>query len=343
MRAVTQRRYGPPRDVLTVEEIDPPTIADDEVLVEVRAASVHADVWHVVTGRPRVLRLMGAGILRPSAAVPGTDAAGIVAEVGANVTRFAVGDEVFGETHLVMQWRNGGAYAEYAAMPEKALAHKPPGATFEEAATVPTAGLIVLANLPGGTPESSFDLAGRHVLINGALGGVGSIALQLAKAAGAHVTAVDGTDKLDVLGQLGADDTIDYTTTDVTTVTPDAPFALVFDVIGNHPYTAYRRMLAPDGRYVLIGHDEYGARGRAWLGSIPKAFGLMARAVRDPHLPTASFDEPDRVASMERLRQLLADGTLTPVVAHTFAFEDAAEALRVLAAGTARGRIVLVP
>ncbi|MDX1659854.1 MAG: NAD(P)-dependent alcohol dehydrogenase [Nitriliruptorales bacterium] len=336
MRAVVQSAYGDPAEVLEVGEVDRPSVGDDEVLVRVRAASVHPDVWHVVTGLPRVLRVMGSGVLAPNEQVPGTDMAGEVEAVGAAVTRFQPGDAVFGETIRGMQWRNGGAFAEYVATTEDALAPKPPDVSFEQAATVPTAGIIALHNLPDldALPD------GHRVLVNGAGGGVGAIALQLAKAAGAHVTAVDHSDKLDLLRQLGADRVVDYTTDDVTRI--DATFDLVFDVAGNHRYPAYRHVLEPDGGYVLIGHDHFGRVGRRWLGSIPTMVGLMARSVSDRRL-SLKFDNPDRPAAMQRLHAGLASGALTPVVAEAFPLEAAAEALKMLASGRAVGRIVVVP
>ena len=171
MKANVQDRYGSPDEVLQLKEIDKPVVGDDDVVVRVRAASVHPDVWHVVTGRPWVLRLMGAGLHRPKNPVPGTDVAGGVESVGKNVTRFRPGDEVFGETHIENQWWNGGAFAEYASVPQDVLAHKPNNVTFEQAAAVPTSGFIALHNL-----QSAGSMRpGQNVLINGAGGGVGAI------------------------------------------------------------------------------------------------------------------------------------------------------------------------
>lgn len=337
MRAVVQVGYGDPSEVLQVRQVDRPSVAADEVLVRVRAASVHPDVWHVVAGFPRVLRLMGSGLRRPTPVVPGTDIAGEVVEVGERVTRFEPGDAVLGETIAGMQWRNGGAYAEYVAVAEDALVPKPPDVTFEQAATVPTSGLITLYNLPDleGRP------AGWRVLVNGAGGGVGAIAVQVTRAAGAHVTAVDHTRKLDLLRTLGADEVLDYTTDDVTRA--DRPYDLVVDVVGNHPVSAYRPVLATDGTYVLIGHDHFGGQGRGWLGSIPKMVGLMARSIVDRRLPTPSLDGPDRARALQRLADLLEQRDLAPVVARTFPLEQVADAITLLASGRALGRIVVVP
>lgn len=337
MRAVVQTDYGTPSEVLEVRELDRPPVGDNQVLVRVRAASVHPDVWHVVVGLPRVLRLMGSGLRRPKAVVPGTDMAGQVESVGSRVTRFGPGDEVFGETIRGMQWRNGGAYAEYAAVDEDALALKPSTVSFEQAATVPTSGLITLRNLPdlGRRP------GGQRVLVNGAGGGVGAMAVQLARSWGAHVTAVDHTRKLDLLGTLGANRAVDYTTDDITR--GQDRYDVVFDVVGNHPFSAYRRVLATDGAYVLIGHDQFGTQGQRWLGSVPKMFSLMARSTVEPRLPRPAFEAPNRMRSMTLLHDLLEDGSLTPVVARTFPLEQAADAIAFLASGHALGRVVIVP
>lgn len=199
MKAIYQTRYGRPDEVLELRHIAEPVLGEHEVLVRVRAASVHADVWHVITGFPWVLRLMGSGVRRPHPAVPGTDLAGSVEAVGSKVTRFKPGDAVFDESRGGMQWKNGGTFAEYAAVPEGELALIPQGITFEQAAALPTPGYIALANLRGrASPQP-----GQHVLINGAAGGVGSIALQIARARGARVTGVDRTDKLDNASRAG--------------------------------------------------------------------------------------------------------------------------------------------
>ena len=211
MRAVVQERYGS-TDVFEVREIDMPAVRDDEVLVRVRAASVHLDVWHAVSGRPYVLRLMGAGLRRPKNRIPGTDMAGHVESVGDKVTRFRPGDEVFGETVRGYQWHNGGAFAEFVSVPHDVLARKPSNITFEQAAAVPTSGLVALHNLPS---EGQLG-PGHHVLVNGAGGGVGTFAVQLAKAYGATVTGVDNATKLDMVRSLGADRVIDYTKEDFT-------------------------------------------------------------------------------------------------------------------------------
>lgn len=336
MRAVVQRGYGPPAEVLRVREVGRPTPGEGEVLVRVRAASVHPDVWHVVAGLPRVLRVMGSGLRRPTPAVPGTDMAGVIEAVGVGVSRFTAGDEVFGETLTGMQWRNGGAYAEYVAANADGLATKPSDATFEQAATVPTAGLIALLNLP----DLDTWEPGKRVLVVGAAGGVGAIAVQLARAAGAEVTGVDHPRKLDLLRSLGASKVVDYTKDDITQ--GKERYDLVFDVVSVRPYAAYRPILAAGSRYVLIGHDHFGTQGRRLLGSLPRMIGQMARSFVDPRLPRPTA-APDRRESMARLQELLSDGRLTPVVDRTFRLEQAVGAIEYLASGAVLGRVVVVP
>lgn len=334
MQAIVQGNYGSADD-LHLQEVAQPRPASDEVLVRVRASSVHADVWHVVTGLPYVLRLMGAGLRRPRNPVPGTEVAGVVEEVGAAVTRFAPGDAVFGETIAGMQWVHGGAFAQYATAPESALARKPDNVSFEQAAAVPTAALIALSNLEmaGGVSP------GDRVLVNGGAGGVGSMAIQLAKASGAEVTAVDTTSKLDLLGELGADHVVDYTREDFTR--GDARYDLVFDIPGNHPLAECRRALRPDGVYVLIGHDHYGAGMHRVVGAIPRMLGLVARAAFIRQLPRPGAKMPDRATSMTRLHDLLASGQLRPHIDRSYPLAEVPQALRYLQSGEVRGKIVI--
>lgn len=340
MKAIVQDGYGPPDEVLRLDEVDTPRIAEDEVLVKVRAASVHPDVWHVVTGRPFALRLMGSGLARPKVRVPGTDCAGVAVAVGKAVTRFRSGDEVFGEAIRGMQWRNGGTFAEYAAVPEEGLALKPANVSFEEAAGVPTSGIIALSNLRSGG-ISGAGAVGRKVLINGAGGGVGSIALQAAKAWGATVTGVDHGEKRDLLLSLGADEALDYAREDFTR--SGGKYDLILDVASTLSLADCRRALSPSGLYVLIGHDHFGAKGGGWFGSLPRFFALMARTPFDRHLPKLDTALPDKRAILEELRSLLETGRLTPKVDRVFPLGEAPAALRRLQGGTAKGRILIAP
>jgi NADPH:quinone reductase-like Zn-dependent oxidoreductase len=335
VRAIVQERYGSP-DALVVRDVPRPVVRDDEVLVRVRAASVHADVWHTVLGVPYVLRIMGGGLRRPKEPVPGIDVAGVVEAVGARAGRFRVGDEVFGETVKGMQWRNGGAYAEYVAAPEEALARKPSNLSFDEAAAVPTSALIALSGLR----DQARLQPGQSVLVNGAGGGLGIFAVQLARALGASsVTAVDHTAKLDLLRSLGADRVIDYAAEDFTQGADR--YDVILDIPGNHPFSSIRRALTPSGTYVLIGHDAYGAEGRRVFGSIPRFLKLVVRTPFTPQLPRLDFSPMDKAAAMTLLAELIEAGKLRPVIDRTFPLEQVPAAIRYLASGEATGKIVI--
>jgi NADPH:quinone reductase-like Zn-dependent oxidoreductase len=335
MKAIVQEKYGSPVDVLDLREIDKPVLKDDEVLVRVHAASVHPDVWHVVRGLPYVLRLMGAGLLKPKISVPGTDVAGHVETVGKNVTHFQAGDEVFGETIKGYQWTNGGAYAEYVSVPEDSLALKPANLTFEQAAAVPTSGLIALQNLPN---EGGLQ-PGQSVLVNGAGGGVGALAVQIAKAYGAEVTGVDNTKKLEMVRSLGADHVIDYTQEDFTQ--SGRRYDLIFDIPGNHPFSDCRRVLTPDGKYVLIGHDRFGQGADRWFGSLPRVLKLVALSPFVSQMPTPNFSMPDKKNQMVVLKELLEDGKITPVIDRTYSLSEVPEAIRYLEEGHVQGKVVI--
>jgi NADPH:quinone reductase-like Zn-dependent oxidoreductase len=335
MKAIVQEKYGSPANVLNLKDIDKPVLKDDEVLVRVHAASVHPDVWHLVRGLPYALRIMGAGLLRPKNSVPGTDVAGYVESVGKNVSQFQQGDEVFGETIKGYQWTNGGAYAEYVSVPEDQLALKPANFTFERAAAVPTSGLIALQNLP----NEGLLHSGQSVLINGAGGGVGALTVQLAKAYGAKVTGVDDTTKLDMVRLIGADEVIDYTKEDFTQ--SGDRYDLVFDIPGNHPFSACRRVLAPDGKYVLIGHDRFGQGAGRWLGSIPRVLKLVALSPFVSQLPTPKFSMPDKKNQMVVLKQLIETGKLRPVIDRTYSLGEVPEAIRYLEEGHAQGKVII--
>ena len=333
MRAIVQERYGA-LDVLQLREIDTPAVAADEVLVRVHAASVHPDIWHVVRGRPYVLRLMGAGLRRPRQPVPGTDVAGRVQSVGRNVTRFAPGDEVFGECVQRNQWRNGGAFAEFASIPASALAPKPDRLTFEQAAAVPTSALIALRAVR----DEGQVKAGDSVLVNGAGGGVGTFAVQLAKGHGATVTGVDSAGKLDLIRSIGADRVID-SREDFTK--SSARYDVMVDIPGNHPFSACRRVLKPTGTYVLVGHDGFGSSAGRWLGSLPRFLKLMALAPFTRQLPALNASTPSKQHSLAVLSQLLQAGTITPVLDRTFTLDHVPDAIRYLQTGEARGKIII--
>jgi NADPH:quinone reductase-like Zn-dependent oxidoreductase len=335
MKAIVQEKYGSPADVLNLKDIDKPVLKDDEVLVRVHAASVHPDVWHLVRGLPYALRIMGAGLLRPKNSVPGTDVAGYVESVGKNVSQFQQGDEVFGETIKGYQWTNGGAYAEYASVPEDSLALKPANITFEQAAAIPTSGLIALQNLP----DEELLQPGQSVLVNGAGGGVGTIAVQLAKVYGANVTGVDDSTKLDMVRSIGADQVIDYTKEDFTQ--SGGRYDLIFDIPGNHPYSACRRVLAPNGKYVLIGHDRFGQGAGRWFGSLPRVLKLVALSPFMSQLPSPNFSMPNKNNQMDVLKQLMETGKLRPVIDRTYSLGEVPEAIKHLEVGHARGKVII--
>lgn len=332
MRAVVQDRYGSVDD-LELREVEVPRVAADEVLVRVRATSVHPDVWHVVSGRPYVLRAMGAGLLRPRERVPGTDLSGTVESVGAAVTTFVPGDEVYGECIRKTQWANGGAYAEFATAPATALVLKPTELDFEQAAAVPTSALIALQ----GMRDQGRVQAGEQVLVNGAGGGVGVFAVQLAKAYGATVTAVDIAAKLGRLTALGADRVLDAATD--FTDTGDR-YDVIVDIPGGRSLSDLRRAMTPRGRYVLIGHDGFGRSAGRLLGSIPRFAGL---AIRSPFVSQRMNPsmKPRTPQPLRHLTELIEDGRLTPVVDRTFPLAEVREALRHLAGGTVVGKVVL--
>ncbi len=280
---------------------------------------------------------MGAGFFKPKNPIPGTDVAGIVESVGKHVTQFRPGDRVFGETIVKQQWIHGGAFAECVAVHQDLLALKPDNVTFEQAASVPTSGLIALQNLR----DLSRWRPGRKVLINGAGGGVGSLALQMMKARGAHVTAVDSMGKLAMLRSLGADEVVDYTREDFTR--RGVRYDLIFDVPGNRPFSACRRALKPDGRYVPIGHEGFGASGKRVLGLISHFLKLMARSrfvkqLRSPDLPM-----PTKKEAMAVLRELFESGRVTPIVDSTFPLSEVREAFRHMMEDETQGKVILTP
>ena len=335
MRAIVQTAYGRPDDVLKLREIDRPVAKDGEVLVRVHAASLHPDVWHTVRGMPYVLRLMGSGLRKPRVRVPGIDLAGRVEAVGTNVTRFQPGDEVFGEIVHGNQWRNGGAYAEFAVAREDALAPKPADLSFEQAAAVPTSALIAHRALRG---EGRIR-PGQEVVVNGAGGGVGTFAVQIAKAYGTTVTAVDRAEKSDMLRSIGADRVVDYTTEDFTR--SGGPYDLILDIASNRTWPDCRRALRSDGTYVLIGHDHFGDSSNRWIGSMGRFLRLLVLSLFDKRIPgVRSFKDPEK-DPLAAVTAFIDAGMITPVVDSTYPLREVREAIRYMETGQARGKIVI--
>jgi NADPH:quinone reductase-like Zn-dependent oxidoreductase len=318
MRAIVQDSYGS-ADVLRLADTVMPAIAPSEVLVRVRAAGVDRGTWHLMAGQPYLMRILGFGLRRPKNPVPGLDVAGTVVSTGATVTRFAPGDEVFGIAR--------GSFAEYAAADAGKLARKPAGLSFEQAATVAVSGLAALQGLRAGRIQ-----AGQKVLIIGASGGVGSYAVQLAKAFGAEVTGVSSTAKLDLVRSLGADHVLDYTRQDVTD--GRRRYDLVLDIGGNNRLSQLRRTLTPTGTLVIAGGE-----GAKWTG-MGRQLRALALSVLVRQRLTMFVSRP-RQADLETLLQLAAAGRLTPAVSATYPLPRVPEAIRDLQAGHARGKIAI--
>jgi len=320
MQAIVQDRYGKTADVLRLEEIDPPQIGDNDVLVGVKAASVHIGDWHVMTGLPYLLRVVGFGFRAPKARVRGMDVAGVVEAVGQKTTRFQVGNEVFGTCD--------GSFAEYASTLEDTLALKPANLTFEQAAAVPTSAVAALQALR----DAGGIKAGQHVLLVGASGGVGLYAVQIAKSFGAEVTGVCSTTKVDIVRSLGADHVIDYTQEDFTQ--SGHRYDLILVMGGNHSLSELKQVLRPGGTLVPVG-TEGGSRlvgGKAWIRAM-----LLSKLVR--HLrPLAS--QPNQ-ADLQFVTELIEAGKIRPLIDKTFPLREVPEAIRYLTAGHARGKIVI--
>lgn len=321
MRAIVQDRYGEV-DALSMEQTERPQIAADEVLIRVHAAGMDRGTWHTMTGRPYLMRIMGFGFRGPKNRVPGLDVAGTVVEVGSSVTRFAVGDEVFGISR--------GSFAEYAAAREDKLAAKPQSLTFEQAAVVPVSGITALQALR----DAGHLQAGQRVLIIGASGGVGSYAVQIAKALGAHVTGVASTSKLDLLRSLGADDVIDYTREDF--AEGPARFDLIIDIAGNSPLTRLRRALTAHGTLVIVG----GENGGSVTGGIGRQFRALAIS---PFLRQrlTMHATKERAGDLEPLTDLIESGRVTPSLERTYSLDQVPAAMRQLQAGTVRGKLAV--
>jgi NADPH:quinone reductase-like Zn-dependent oxidoreductase len=320
MKAIVYSNYGSP-DVLKYEDVERPTCGEDDVLIRVRAASVNPYDWHFVRGTPYPIRIM-AGLRKPTAARLGVDAAGRVEAVGSSVTRFKPGDEVFGACR--------GAFAEYASASESALVSKPANVTFEQAASAPMAALTALQGLR----DSGHVQSGQQVLINGASGGVGSFAVQIAKSFGADVTGVCSTRNVAMVRSIGANRVIDYTQEDFTR--GGAVYDLVLDCIGNRSLSACRRVLKPGGRYVGVG----GPDGR-WIGplAIPiKALLLSPFVSQKMGMVMAKLRGHDDLAL---LGDLMASGKIAPVIDRRYPLSEVPQAIRYLEEGHARGKVVI--
>ena len=321
MQAIVQEAYGTV-DVFRYQRTARPEIADNEVLLKVHAAGLDRGTWHMMAGKPYLLRIIGFGFNRPKNPVPGIDVAGTVVAVGSDVTRFAVGDEVYGMSR--------GSFAEYAAVLEDKLAIKPANLTFEQAAVVPiSAGTALQAVVDSGQLE-----AGQKVLVLGASGGVGSYAVQLAKALEAEVTGVSSTAKLDLVRSLGADHVLDYTKDDFADGTHH--YDLILDIGGLPKLSRLRRALTPTGTAIIVG----GENGGSWTGG-------FGRSLRAPlaslfgRQKLAMLASKERATDLDRLAEYFEAGTVRPSVDRTYPLDQVPDAMRHLEAGDVRGKVAI--
>lgn len=320
MQAIVQDHYGS-GEALELREIERPAIGEHQVLVRVRAAGVNPADWAVMSGLPYIARPVY-GLRRPKIGVRGTDVAGYVAAVGSGVTRFKPGDEVFGAST--------GSYAEYAAASDDELALKPASLTFEQAATVPMAGLVALQAIR----DQGEVRAGQTVLINGASGGIGTFAVQIAKALGAEVTAVASTRNLDLLRSVGADHVIDYTVEDFTS--GGKRYDIILDNVSNHSLSNLRRALTPTGVLIPNG-GNFGNRWFASAGRLIRATVLFRFGTQRLGRFLVSTNHEDLVA----LKELIEAGKVTPVLDRTYPLSGAAQALDHVGAGHAQGKVAI--
>jgi NADPH:quinone reductase-like Zn-dependent oxidoreductase len=322
MKAIVSRCYGPP-DVLKLEDIEKPSPADDELLVKVHAAAANPLDYHRVRGKPYIMRMMGSGVGAPESTRVGVDFAGTVEAVGKNVKRFKPGDEVFGG--------RTGAFAEYVTVREdRAVVPKPANVTFEQAGSVAIAAVTALQALR----DKGRIRAGQKVLINGASGGVGTFAVQIAKAFGAEVTGVCSTRNVEMVRSIGADYVIDYKEEDFTK--GDKVYDLIVDNVGNHPLRAYKRILNPDGIFVIVG----GPKDNQWIGPLtsPVKAKLLSPFVSQEFV---KFFADLNQADLTVLADLMQAAKVMPVIDRRYRLSEVPEAIRYVEQGHARGKVVI--
>ena len=319
MKAIVCLRYGPP-EVLELRDVDQPAVKDDDVLIRVHAAAMNPLDWHTVTGKPYLLR-MGA-LRRPKRAIQGVDVAGRVEAVGKNVTQFHAGDEVFGGA--------GGAFAEYVCVPENRIVPKPASLTFEQAAAVPVAGITALQALH----DSGRIQPGHKALINGASGGVGTFAVQIAKSFGAEVTGVCSTRNVDRVRSIGADHVIDYNREDFTQ--GEKRYDVMLDAVGSRSLSSCRRVLNPKAVYVSVG-----AKMGDWIGPLTHISKVLLASLFGSQKMIPMLAKLNK-KSLVVLCELLEAGKVIPVVDRTYKLNEAVEALRYQGEGHARGKLVIV-
>jgi NADPH:quinone reductase-like Zn-dependent oxidoreductase len=312
VKAVVQRRYGS----AVLGDLDVPVPGQGEVLLEVRAAGVDMGTWHLLAGKPYLLRFIGFGVRGPKSPVPGRDVSGVVTQVGPGVTEFAVGDEVFGTCE--------GAFAEYAVAPVSRLARKPEGVSFAEAAAVPISGGTALQGLRGVQP-------GQRVLVLGAGGGVGSYGVQIAKALGAHVTGVCSTRKVELVRSLGADEVFDYTVADLT-----GTYDVILDCGGNRSLSRLRKASNPRGTVVLVGAETGGAITGGFERSLRAA--VVNLFVSQKLVPLMSVERGD---VFDELRVMVEAGVVRPAVEREFPLAEALDAVEHVYSRRSAGKVVV--
>jgi NADPH:quinone reductase-like Zn-dependent oxidoreductase len=321
MPAIVQDRYGD-TNMLRHERTAVPEVADDAVLVRVRAAGLDRGTWHLMTGKPYLMRIAGLGFRGPKDRVLGRDLAGTVVAVGADVSRFEVGDEVYGVGR--------GAFAQYAVVREDKLARKPATLSFEQAAVVPISAATALQALC----DHGRVAPGHQVLVIGASGGVGSYAVQIAKALGAQVTGVASTAKLDLVRSLGADHVIDYTHEDFAST--GRRYDLILDIAGNPKLSRLRRALTPTGTVVIVGGED-GGNLSGGMSRTLRAL-VLSLVVRQRF---ANFINKERAGDLDRLTELIDAGQVTPSIQRTYPLDQVPAAVRRLAAGQVRGKVAI--
>lgn len=323
MKAIVQDAYDTsPSEVLRVDEIPLPAIGGDEILIQVAAASVDRGTWHVMAGLPYPIRLAGFGLRRPKATNPGRCVAGTVHSVGKDVTDYQPGDEVYGTCE--------SSFAEYACVQAEKLALKPGNMSFEQAASVPISAATALQAIR----DHAGVQANEKVLIIGASGGVGSFAVQIAKAFGAEVTGVCSTGKTDLVRALGADHIADYTTEDF--LDGEHRYDVILDIGGNNRLSHLRRALAAEGRLVIVG----GETGGRWLGGFDRQLRaiLLSMAVKQK---LGTFVASENSQDLVALRELIESGEVTPAIDRTYPLSETADAVRYVQEGRARGKVVI--
>jgi NADPH:quinone reductase-like Zn-dependent oxidoreductase len=321
MRAIVQDSYGS-ADVLELREIDKPVPRDEEVVVRVHAAGLDRGVWHVMAGQPYLIRVMGYGLRKPKTTVRGEDVAGRVEDVGSKVTRFQPGDEVFGLC--------SGSFAEYTCVNESSLETRPSNLSLVHSASVPVSALSALQAVR----DEGEVQPGQSVLVIGASGGVGTYAVQIAKAFGAEVTGVSSAKKADMVRSIGADHVIDYTLTDV--VDGKRKYDVILDIAGNRSLSHLRRGLTAKGTLVIVGGEE----GGRWLGGLDRQLRAVMISPFLSQTLRAQFPAV-REGDLRLLKGLIEEGRITPVIDKTFPLPDTADAIRYMLDGRASGKIVI--